>query len=1007
MKIQGLVVAISVALTPCLHAESFTTNIVDGIETNAGPQLTVGATGPFNFLLVTNSGKLTNGIAIVGDAAGADNNSAVVSGSDSVWNTGGSFLLGNTGALNQVSVLNGARLRAVAITVGAGSSSNQLNVRDAIVTDGWPEGGNMTIGARSDANFNVVALDGPGARGTNDRTFVGFRGASNSLIILNGAEFQVGGAPRLATDPELGVGRFEFSHGNSVEISGAGSKLTVLCPFYMGESGSGNRLLVDGARLKANLTQIGYSCGSHNNAALIRGVGAVWTNTILELGSCGVSNSLTITDGAQVLCSSFTSSFGSGGRNKIEISRPGSLLRAAVLWVGRRGTHNVLKVTDGGRVEGNSAVLGAISDDNLALVSGAGSVWSNLTMRVGDDGQRNSLRVSEGALVQSTELTIGRQSYARENAVELTGDGTRLSVSSNLNIGGFGHSNRFLVSGGARAEARNIHLGASSLASPGAAGPSDFNLVSIAGSNSFVMVESNVVVGFEGRSNRLEVIDGGQIHSMGGGVIGEHTGLRNCAVVSGPRSVWFITNELVVGQRALGSSLVVSNGGLVRSQSGHLGTIGTRFGEGSRCPYMASIARVHVTGHNSLWAIADSLVVGEYAIINSLFITNGGRVSARDLTIGVADGGLSDPGCGLGGGVPFLNEVEIAGGNLDLDRNAVNTLEVRYGTLRLRSGAVNAGRLLMTNQWSRLELLGGTLFCSEALVDNRLPLVIGDGLHNASFHGGDITAPRGIIVREHALLESRGPITANVTNFGTVSPFLLGTIVTSNFVQQPAGTLLIDISLQRAATLIVSNVAVLNGKLLLRLDADPPSNTVAIVTAAVTGTFSNITNGGRLKTTDNLGSFIVEYTSTSVTLRDYRSTDLDGDGIEDAWATGHFGHSPLTPGEKSADEDGDGASNYDEFVAESDPENSTSVLRASISYANGAASLVFPAQEGKQYRIVWSPILAEWSSGQADWHFIIDPTFSFPEPGLCRWTEDGRWGGLGGPTRFFRVEAVR
>ena len=45
-----------VALLSSLQAESFTTNIVDGIVTNGGPVLTVGATGPFNFLLVTNGG---------------------------------------------------------------------------------------------------------------------------------------------------------------------------------------------------------------------------------------------------------------------------------------------------------------------------------------------------------------------------------------------------------------------------------------------------------------------------------------------------------------------------------------------------------------------------------------------------------------------------------------------------------------------------------------------------------------------------------------------------------------------------------------------------------------------------------------------------------------------------------------------------------------------------------------------------------------------------------------
>jgi T5SS/PEP-CTERM-associated repeat protein len=994
MKMRGLAVAICLALIPCLHAESFRTNIVDGIATNAGPQLTVGATGPNNFLLVTNGGRLTNGSTIVGDAAGADTNSIVVTGTNSLWETTGSFLLGNTGALNQVSVLNGARLRSYAITVGNASSSNQLNVRDAIVTDGWPEGGNITIGAWSNANFNVVTLDGPGARGTNDRTFVGFRGASNSLIILNGAEFQVGGAPRLATDPELGVGTFPFSHGNSVEISGAGSKLTVLCPFYMGESGSGNRLLVDGARLKANLTQIGYSCGSHNNAALIRGVGAVWTNTILELGSCGVSNSLTITDGAQLLCSSFTSSFGSGGRNKIEISRPGSLLRAAVLWVGRRGTHNVLLVTDGGRVEGDSAVLGAISDDNFALVSGAGSVWSNLTMRVGDSGQRNALRVSEAALVQSTELTIGRRSDARENAVELTGDGTKLSVSSNLNIGGFGHSNRFLVSDGARAEAGNIHLGASSLASPDAAGPSHWNLLSATGTDSRV-ITSNLVVGFQGSSNRLEVLDGAQLDSLRA-VIGDDSGTRNSALVSG--SSWITTNELVVGRRATGSSLIISNGGFVRSDSGYVGEFGQFIGGGTACDFWLSGSSVHVTGPDSLWAVAGSLTVGYGAIANSLLITNGGRVFARELTIGVSERGLlSDPRCVQGAG--FVNQVEIAGGDLHLDMNAVNTFEVRCGTLRLRSGAVRAGQLLMTNQWSRLELLGGSLTCSEAVVDNRLPLVIGDGLHNASFHGGNIFAPRGIVVREHAVLESLGRISANVTNFGTVSPFLFDTLVANNFVQQPKGNLLINVGVERSSALTVSNAGLLDGKLLLRRSGDLPSNTNVTIlgAAAISGVFNNVTNGGRLKTTDNLGSFIVEYTATAVILRDYQSIDLDGDMIEDAWATAHFGHSPLTPAQKAADDDDDGSSNYDEFVAGTDPKNSASALRASISYANGGATVAFSCQEGKRYNI-------SWSSDLITWNHVLEPTLSFAEPGVCRWNDDGRsTGGLGGPARFFRV----
>ena len=1004
MKIRGLAVAICLALVPCIHAESFTTNIVNAIETNAGPRFALGATGPYNFLLVTNGGRLTNGTSIVGDASGADNNVAIVTGANSVWRSINSFLLGNTGALNQVSVLDGARLISAVITVGAASSSNQLNIRDGFVTDGYPNAAGMMIGGRRNANFNVVTLDGPRARGTNDRTFVGFEGASNSLVILNGAEFTVGGA---SAAPEFVVGAGEFSDGNFVEISGAGSKLIATVPFTLGDSGSGNRLLVDGARLQTFTTQIGSACRSHNNAALIRGTGTVWTNGALDLGFCSTSNSLTITDGAQVLAGRVRSSVQGGGQNRIEVSGAGSLLRAENLALGNSGSADLLIITDGGRVAGRIDQLGLAGSNNFALVSGVGSSWSNSSLEIGG-GNRNALRVGEGGSVQTGWLLLGTGFKSMLNSAGIVGPATRLTAGT-VGLGGeSGYSNRLVVSAGATVSSHNIYVGSDPRVPPGAI--SHFNLLSVIGNNSIVMVESNVVIGFEGHSNRLELLDGAQIHSARAGIIGERPGLRNSALVSGHRSVWFMTNELIIGEWAWSSSLVISNGGFVRSQSGHLGTIGQPVGEGSRCPYRGSFSRVHVTGHNSLWAIADSLVVGGNAILNSLVITNGGRVLTRQVTIGLTHGGWLSGGCGgTGSGVPFLNEIELAGGNLDLDMNAVNTFEVRYGTLRLRSGAVSAGRLLMTNQWSRLELLGGSLTCSEAVVDNLLPLIIGDGLHNASFHGGDIAAPRGIIVREHAMLESGGRITADVTNSGTLSPSIFGTLViASNFVQQPAGTLMIDIGLQRAEALIVSNAADLNGRLLLRQDAGIPSNTVAIITAAaVTGTFSNATNGARLKTTDNLGSFVVEYTPTSVTLRDYQSTDLDGDGIEDAWATRHFGHSPLTPAEKAADEDGDGASNYDEFVAGTDPENSASVLRASISYTNGAATLVFPCREGKQYRIVWSSVLAAWSSGMAEWHFILDPTFSFPEPGLCRWTEDGRWGGLGGAARFFRVEAMR
>ena len=160
-----------------------------------------------------------------------------------------------------------------------------------------------------------------------------------------------------------------------------------------------------------------------------------------------------------------------------------------------------------------------------------------------------------------------------------------------------------------------------------------------------------------------------------------------------------------------------------------------------------------------------------------------------------------------------------------------------------------------------------------------------------------------------------------------------------------------------------------------------------------TGEFANAGNNARIKTVDNLGSFLVRYTANAVVLSNYRSTDLDGDAIEDAWATNHFGHSPLTAAEKSADSDGDGMSNYDEFRAGTDPTNAASALRVSATVSGGTATLEWPCVDGKMYRVYVSGDMRTWRE-------VAEPTFAFPEAGLCQWTDDGR---DGGSMWFYRV----
>jgi hypothetical protein len=166
---------------------------------------------------------------------------------------------------------------------------------------------------------------------------------------------------------------------------------------------------------------------------------------------------------------------------------------------------------------------------------------------------------------------------------------------------------------------------------------------------------------------------------------------------------------------------------------------------------------------------------------------------------------------------------------------------------------------------------------------------------------------------------------------------------------------------------------------------------------SATGSFVNAPHESRLKTADNLASFLVLYRPNEVVLTDYRRTDLDGDGIEDAWATNHFGHSPLTAAEKSGDSDGDGMSNHDEFRAGTDPTDAGSALRVSASISGATATLQWPGIDGKTYRVYFSDDLRTWRR-------VAEPTFAFPEPGLCQWTDDGRdAGSAGGRMRFYRV----
>jgi hypothetical protein len=170
------------------------------------------------------------------------------------------------------------------------------------------------------------------------------------------------------------------------------------------------------------------------------------------------------------------------------------------------------------------------------------------------------------------------------------------------------------------------------------------------------------------------------------------------------------------------------------------------------------------------------------------------------------------------------------------------------------------------------------------------------------------------------------------------------------------------------------------------------------------GAFDNVASGGRLVLADAAGSFRVDYAGTALVLSDFQAGDLDGDGLNDAWALDYFGLTPLAagsgPNDLLGDKDGDGVSNYAEYVAGTNPTNAASLLQLRWAARPGAVAFEFDWVLGKTYQVLFSADLVHWTP-------IVSPAFTTPRHGVLAWTDDGSQTG-GAPAgvaggRFYRV----
>jgi len=593
------------------NGASSLTNIVviNGVTSNYAGTYMVGSTGGFNGLIVTNAGILTSAGGVIGNSALASNNFALVTGAGSLWSNSGSLYIGSTGSFNQLTITNGGR-----------------------VTDS-----SGYLGYATGSSNNTVSVTGAGSIWSNNSTLaVGVNGAGNQLTIANGGVVYV---------PNVFVGQASGSSNNTVVVTGAGSLWNNSTYFNIGSNGSFNQLTIANSGKVYGLgCYIGSGTTSSNNLVTVSGAGSYWSNNvILVIGGNGTFNQMIITNGGVVYSAlGYIGNNSTARDNAALVTGTGSVWNSgSILYVGDTSAGNQLNVANGGAVFSATGYVGySGSSTNVALVTGAGSLWSNSSLIVGNNGSGNSLMISNGGTVSATNLVVGASSSSTGNVIAVSGGNlyatnTAGSGALNINYGALNLNsgtvtvNRFLVTNGANSA---VNFNGGTLNSGGSFVSNGLALVVgntgtgatlnlLGGSHLFA---NGVTVGNAGVANGLVVAKGAVARSLGNTILGNTgSGTNNTLLVTDSGSLWSNSGSLYVGYSGAVSSLIITNGGMLYDMTGYVGNVSS-----------SSNNTVLVSGTNSLWKNNSDLYVGYQSSGNQMIINSGAVVSNAAGSIG-------------------------------------------------------------------------------------------------------------------------------------------------------------------------------------------------------------------------------------------------------------------------------------------------------------------------------------------------------------------------------------
>ena len=614
------------------------------------------------------------------------------------------------------------------------------------------------------------------------------------------------------------------------------------------------------------------------------------------------------------------------------------------------------------------------------LRMGSGSGWRSQQLVVGQGGgmcladssasvvlNSGVFRVEQGGLFRDDTggpNHVGFSSASSNASATISGSGSTWLAPNALSVGAGGSQNQLLVEFGGKLLTSSATLGGSS--------GSD-NRLTLNGASASCFATNGLTV--SGSHNQFLIQTGGmffgsQIIASGSSAI---VSLAGAGAIANCSTQIVLSGSLSRLEVAAGANLFTSNGVLNAS-----------FG-----------STADLSGEGSLWALTGSLAISKALS----FYTNRVVLSSK--------ASITTPSLSLTSSTSGRAALVIQSGQLFVT-NAAGTANLTVnGPLDLNRGWLRADKVTASSASSSIiNIRAGKAEWAACDLSAGIPLRIGDGSNLATLNllGGTNICRSGLEVRPYSRLTGSGVIIGAVTNRGALWPSAI--TIRSNLVLNSTSELAFSIAgvpgFPQNSSLIVTGSVSLAGNLGISIT---PGVTLAnsqsfvlIQYGSVASAFSNLVFGQRLLTSNRLASFRIDNTGTAIIATGFLSEDLDGDGIQDAWAMQHFGISPLLPGTGTnnldGDWDGDGLSNRNEFLLGTDPNDPASGLFVQIEMTGRSGLNVhFPYLPNRSYHMRTSDDLSNWTD-------TLIEDFLFDSNGLAVWSDTGT---AVAPQRFFRL----